>query len=476
MSTISRIWGRFPAAPTLLLPCLGRAAGRLGAIRFPGALSWLLVSAFLTGCAVVPSHIHDDTNAQTAKKAEDAMAAFSSNAPAIYGAMSANLELFKAEEDYVTSELGAVHETALATKLPSMTWGKLRTEIGAQTTNVALFADQVAREAKSFQESSQDLRAKLQDVNRALAAARAKVTAAKAAVAAWNATVGAFQLGIAKSAENLSAAKQGATLELLASLEANVGTNQVKYSDANGRATNQTVSAILGNTARGIVSAITAHGTNSPGRTLFPDAPGIGLVMANLTLDIVQARKNLAEQQRSQLTARANLLEDAYAAMRLASQFLKEAEQTLSPASYPDHQNIFVEATDSWADGRRLTEALQNKSYVQTNAPGTATYGGNLLSAENGIADALVVIRKTVIAESIVMRNRAQFPLTLARLEHQNSIADSAIADAAQRALFQSALAGLSAYHQGGATKEDLANLFRFAEAAALAAIAWQVN
>ena len=107
MSTISRIWGRFPAAPTLLLPCLGRAAGRLGAIRFPGALSWLLVSAFLTGCAVVPSHIHDDTNAQTAKKAEDAMAAFSSNAPAIYGAMSANLELFKAEEDYVTSELDA---------------------------------------------------------------------------------------------------------------------------------------------------------------------------------------------------------------------------------------------------------------------------------------------------------------------------------------------------------------------------------
>src|SRR5438046_259713 len=101
-------------------------------------------AALLGGCALIPSHIHNEGNAQTAKKAESEMEAFSSNAPAIYGAMSANLELFKAEEDYVTSELGANYQSALATRLPSLTWGKLRQEARAQSTNIMEFADQVA--------------------------------------------------------------------------------------------------------------------------------------------------------------------------------------------------------------------------------------------------------------------------------------------------------------------------------------------
>src|SRR5579872_6265467 len=57
----------------------------LNIARFAKLFVLLGWAALLGGCAIIPSHIHNEGNAQTAKKAESEMEAFSSNAPAIYG-------------------------------------------------------------------------------------------------------------------------------------------------------------------------------------------------------------------------------------------------------------------------------------------------------------------------------------------------------------------------------------------------------
>jgi len=138
------------------------------------------------------------------------------------------------------------------------------------------------------------------------------MTAAKAKVAAWNQTIATFQVGIAKSGENLGTLGKKLTLDQLKTLASNVGTNIVAYTDAEGRTQTNKVSHILEGAVQETIAVLTGKvetATDSRGKSLFPDAPGIGLVMANLSLDMAQAKKENAELQFSQLTARAHLFE-----------------------------------------------------------------------------------------------------------------------------------------------------------------------
>jgi len=520
-------------------------------------MSLVVAATVLTGCALWPSHIHNEGNAQTAKKAEAEMAASSTNAPAIYGAMSANLELFKVQEEYVLSELGASFQTALATKLPSLTWGELRREVQSRRADIEKFATQVALEARTFSANDANLEAKLAAANKALKDANTQVSDAKKAVAAWNETVAAFQVGIANTGENLGTLNKQATFDQLKTVAANVGTNSVVYADADGKSQTNTVAGVLKSSAENVFKVLTSKDKDSMGKPLLPDAPGIGLVIANMALDVAEFQKEDAEQRLSHLTARAHLFEDAYAEMRLAQQLLKDVDLIIGTVdhpttSFPDRKTVYEETSYHWVTtSRGLQNAMKSADAIakedatslaktkidalakeiaalpkekadtllkeiaaalpkeifdalasataeaiatpnaepsaKTRAKALALpkeiaevqvheFANTLLTEEDFVANQLVVIRKTMVAESIVARNIGKFETSLQRLRHQDSIANSAIADAAWRALLKSALAGLSAYHQGGATKEDVANLISFCQAVALAVVAYGVN
>src|SRR5262249_42731333 len=150
------------------------------------------------------------------------------------------------------------------------------------------------------------------------------------AVAAWNETLGALQVGIIKSTTTFEQLNKEQTLGDLKTLATDIGTNMVIYSDADGHSQTNLLSNIASDTAKTLIDELkTKDANNTSGGTLFPDAPGIGVIMANLTLDMVQARRNQAEKQLSQLAARAQLFEDAYAEMRLADQLIKEVKDQL---------------------------------------------------------------------------------------------------------------------------------------------------
>ena len=88
------------------------------------------------------------------------------------------------------------------------------------------------------------------------------------------------------------------------------------------------------------------------------------------------------------------------------------------------------------------------------------------------MAEVLLQLRKLAVAESIIARNQTLFKLNVARLDHEESVANSAMSDATHQALIKSGLDGLVAYHQAGFTEEDTANIIRIGQTVALAVIA----
>jgi hypothetical protein len=91
-------------------------------------------------------------------------------------------------------------------------------------------------------------------------------------------------------------------------------------------------------------------------------------------------------------------------------------------------------------------------------------------------ANILMFVREEAIAESILSRVRTLAPLAIARLNHENSILISNINDQEYQALIQSGVAGLVAYHDGGLTAQDVANVINFAQAVGVGVIAGRVK
>jgi hypothetical protein len=94
----------------------------------------------------------------------------------------------------------------------------------------------------------------------------------------------------------------------------------------------------------------------------------------------------------------------------------------------------------------------------------------------DGMAGWLVAARRLVIADAMLTRTEHLLNLAATRLDHEDSIVASRAHDEAWRAVMRSGLAGLVAFHNGGFTSEDAANIIRIAQAIALAFIAGGVQ
>jgi hypothetical protein len=113
-----------------------------------------------------------------------------------------------------------------------------------------------------------------------------------------------------------------------------------------------------------------------------------------------------------------------------------------------------------------LAKILQVKTEDQTR------YAEQLWVCENGVAEVFLDLRRLTLAESIIARNETSFQLKLDRLNHDESIENSALHDATYQTLISSGIAGLVAYHQSGFTQEEAANIIRIGQAIALSVIA----
>ena len=113
-------------------------------------LALLMIVLCIPGCSLLPSHLHNEANANIALKADSEMAEYAKNAPNMYAAMLANLDKFKVEEEYLLTELAANFHTALITKLPTMTWKDFLTRIQENQVAITDFNTQIHNFLEGF--------------------------------------------------------------------------------------------------------------------------------------------------------------------------------------------------------------------------------------------------------------------------------------------------------------------------------------
>jgi hypothetical protein len=417
--------------------------------------SVLLIAISSASCSVLPSHVHNEANAKTALKAEAEMIEYAKNAPTIYTAMLANLEKFRVEEEYLLTELATNFHTALTTKLPSMNWDEFRKRLKYNETVIQNFKQQIQSETESYLKSRGEAASKFKDAQEAVRAANKAVQDAKEKVTAWNAYVALLQQGFSNLAANTVQTKESG-VEAVGKAAQEVAKETITFKDADGKTVQSTVKAILADRLPSVT--LKAENDSAKLAKVLPDAPGIGLVVMNLGLGLAQLEERRAATRLSQLSARAVLFEDALAAMSLAEILLNEVtEETNSFVT----DSAFPDIAETW---QKAATARSEKKFAA------------LLNNNNTIADTVLVLRKAALAESIIARNQSLFKVAVARLEHQDSIMDSAVGDAAWQAVIKNGLDGLVAYHQSGFTREDAANIIRIAQTIALGFIAGGTN
>ena len=407
-------------------------------------------SASFSGCAL---HPHNETNARNAAAAEAKLAELANAASPSYAAMRANIEKFKEEEEFLVKEVNATALSALMTKLPSMSWGDVRARVQDAKGATESFAAQVAKEAGVSRKETASWEERKRAAEDAVKAAKKRLTAAKAKVEAWNKSIAALTQGLSKNKDDLSQLRKAPSFEALKALAQKAGDTEITFKDADGKDKTTKVKSELSAGLAGIVESFQRKDAEGP-KSILPDAPGIGIILANLALETAKLNLSVAETELDYREQRAHLFEDAFAQVILARQLIDDVEEKVSnDVTFPAAGLAFTDIAKKWKD---------NKDKPDTS----------LLVDENFVAGTLAPLRKLVVAESIVLRNQTVFPVVCERLAHQHSISLSALNDETHQALFRGTMAGLRAYHEGGVRSSDVANFIRLAQAVATVSIA----
>jgi hypothetical protein len=461
-------------------PLAGRIKPPTGA--WLKAAAGALACCWLAGCGIIPSHVHNEAKAKLAAGAQARMQEYSKNAPAMYAAMSANVDKFKVEEEYVLSELAKNFRSALATNLPTLSWEKINERAGSGKGRVDQFHKTVAKEGRAFRERTRLAKARAATAQAQIDKAKEEVKAAKENVASWNAYIALLQQGfkdLPDEVKNLNAGSGVDALKGLTGAAQAIGNREIVFKDADGKEVRKKVSKIVAEQAEKIGSAVTDK--DAKGKPLFPKAPGISLLIMNHALELAELELRKAEMELAQASERLTLFEDAMAETSVAKQLYLEviAESESKPPAEKDQATPmpFISVAEAWRQSKTAIKQVTTLEEPDRTKPvdkavDPRVYASDLATNENSIAMTALALRKLAIAESILARNESLFKVRIARLEHQASIAKSQLADATHRALIQAQLDGLLAYHQGGFTKEDAANIVRIAQSIALFSIA----
>src|ERR1700691_2416974 len=86
----------------------------------------IFLATVLDGCVLpIPSHLHDENRYTAAQKASAAMDGYSKAAPAMYSAMTANVNVYRTQEESLLSQLAAQQSSALVSLGPQLTTSNL---------------------------------------------------------------------------------------------------------------------------------------------------------------------------------------------------------------------------------------------------------------------------------------------------------------------------------------------------------------
>jgi hypothetical protein len=421
--------------------------------RLRGA--FLILAWFLGGCSLpIFTHIHNDGRAATAHEAQNAMSQYGKNSPAMYSAMTENIELFASEEDTTVSAFAANKSTALVTELPSMSNGKFAARIKQEEEATASMQRYILRAVSQALHDIKREEIESDTLEHTVQAAKTKVDTQKDRVTAWNGQVAFFQVVIQELPQaevNLSktadASKFLSDPRQLVKIAQQAGSTEIKYTDADGKAKSSTVSEFVGAN----FTTVSDQALKGEVPNAFQDAPGVDLAIANLALDLSQLEQKRAQMRLAQDRTLLELLQKTWNQLAIAERLLKSADDG------------YTFSDNGKAVYNEILTAAQKKSSTE-------------LGRQDEVAKLLLCFREEAIAESIVSRLGALTPLAIDRMIHINGIADAEINDQEYQSLITSGLVGLVSYHDGGLTAQDVANVINFAQAVGVGVIAGRIH
>jgi gas vesicle protein len=401
------------------------------------------------------------------------MTEYAQNSPKMYSTMLANVERFRAEEEYLLTELTTNFSDSLVTKAPSMTWGALQVRVSGDPKSLeaqlGTLKTSLGQNAESIYADDKNARQDLKTLAERVAAARSAVAAAKDQITSWNASIALLRDAIQRlpAAVKSSSATRGAA-DLKTAIES-AASRQIEYVDADGKTVKDTVSDVVRKRVPDLLDRLKEPGEDKKTLlSLLPDAPGLGLVLANLGLELAQAEQRRAQLRLEWCAAVAEVLDDALVQIRVAETLVESSKKWLSDARLDAQSNAFEGVLRARMQARAMLSQVKGEPRKADFQP--------VLSAINAASGELVNLRDIILAESITARVSSTTHVALARLEHIRSITESSINDSQYQALIRSGLAGLVRYHEGGLTSEDVANVIRLVQAIAVGVLTGKVD
>jgi len=423
----------------------------------------------LGGCSFIPSHIHNEAKATTARQARDAMAEYSKNAPKMYSSMLINVDRFRTEETYLLADLATNASDSLVTKAPSMIWSGLSERLEKKTTELNGLKVSLGETAAAALGEQTAILANAKSLAERLAAARAALKAAKDDVTSWNATIALIRDAIGQLPASSGSRSGSAALSDVQSAIKAAANRQIEFVDADGTTVKTSVSEIVQKRVPALLESLNGSGGDGAVVKALPDAPGLQVVLATLGLELAQVEQRRAQVRLERIAQTIEVLDDAQVQLAVADKLLDPAKTWADAlARTSPRSNAFVEIS------RARMQALA-KIPPSTAEPMRADFQP-MLDAINAASLSLVNLRDVVVGESILARVSSTTPVALARIEHTRSIVESSINDRQYQAVINSGLAGLVAYHEGGLTSEDIANVIRFVQAVAVGVLAGRVD
>jgi hypothetical protein len=410
-------------------------------------LTTVLLALATAGCGV---YLHHPGNQATADGALKDFQSFREKSGNPYAVMLKNHEKAKAATADAQRAAAERRVTGFALAMPHTTWEGLRTKLDAEADALKAATDHVDQETRALLDTVKEAKA-------AQGTAADKLKAAKAAVAKqfndnqrWVAQQALFKSAIQKIAETSTSTKSDlGPKEALGTASQLLGEKvSVQQQDKDGKVqvVEKTIGDVLGVSLPKDVKDFPDLVKQLSGVTLTPATPpGISVTILGLAADLADAEYRREQIRLAILQRRVDVLDALHKNVAAASDLVGQARNGLRPMNRD-----------------------QLKEPIVTSL-------GTFRSSERELAPRFQTLAAAAIPLTTLASERLRMEVELASLEHEASIRVSAVNAQAHEALIGRGLEGLAAYHRGGVTPEEIANVIRAAQAVALGVIGGRI-
>lgn len=421
---------------------LGQNERRFSMLKLSILLSFLAAVPLLTsGCI----YLQNGAQLKTANDASDKFAAFQKSSADTYETMLANQQKLEDafEEDF--QRQSSLHAQALAIAVPEYNWPYIRKQLESFTAAQAAIRSEFQSALNSILIEDQVIATKQTDLTEAKKSVDASIAAAVEKENKLQVNSVLFSEAL-KAATSVSASKDVASsLKAQATNILNAPVTLNTYTNGKFGSTNSTVGEQLKPELSAIkngdiIPILKEHTVNQ-----FDPAsqPGLSIVILSVAKSMVQSESDR---------------------MQLRVQYLADVRGIISDALSLDSEEP-IQNTILTLD--QVAQGVPPKTTV-TQSINRFAKAGN----EEGVKDALQVVAVYVIDYTVVLDRLQLTEERLARRAHSYSIQVSSINAKERETLIGLGIQSLGTYQQNGVTPDEIANLIRAAQTAALSFVA----